>query len=210
MGKLIKIQEELMKKLGTVVCSTKTFCSDGIRFRIGWVDKLPHCYLAVSVSQMMFTNDGLTLPAIVFSLDDIKDIVEKYGLTVTRRFLRFAIGHELGHMTKWSTELQSENGGFVDDIWEEIRADIYSVEHNNMSITDYRKFMKILNAGANNIVVAAVSNIFVSKLASLSVSLANRKRTKYAVREMTMLRPNDTVEDQIYDDVIRQVLNQIQ
>lgn len=123
----------------------KIYETDGIRFRIGIVDRIPYAnYMAVTVSDVKY-SDGSRMPAVIVSKKDIQELLEKYDKSEVLTMIQFFLGHEVGHLQdfKLFPDRRVED---IDDL-KEVEADIYSVIHNNLSISEYKKGMELLCIG---------------------------------------------------------------
>lgn len=147
MGK--NVYDGIMQAANMAVYQDRIYDTDNIKFRLGIVDRISNAnYMAVAVSEVNY-SDGSRMPAVIVSKEDMKELFEKYDKSEVLPMIRFFLGHEVGHLIDFKVfpERKWED---IDDL-KEIEADIYSVNHNNLSLSEYKKSMDILCAGMESV-----------------------------------------------------------
>lgn len=180
---------------------------DGVQFRIGVVQNMP-LFMGLSVSEVIF-GDGWSGPAIIFSLDDVRKMIESKGKNYTGKFLSFVAGHEVGHMVQFKEHKTDDSfkvNQLVVNNSMEIEADCYSLEHTGSSIRDYKDFVDQIKKGSRS-VYAAVQGPIVSRIASFFDDIFLDKRMKNAIKmvEGTKSISMDIVYSKIAEDVINNI-----
>ena len=137
--------KKLVQEFSLATYHKKIFETEGIQFRVGKIDSIINDnYLAVAVSSVDY-DDGLNMAAIIVSKPDVKQLIEKCGKSKALSIIRFVIGHEVGHLNDW--KLCSSKPGLILDEEKEVEADVYSIKHNNLSISEYRELINEILAG---------------------------------------------------------------
>lgn len=143
MGK--SVYDGIIQAANTAVYQERIYSTDGIKFRFGMIDRIPGAnYMAVSVNEIHY-SDGLKMPVVIMSKDDIRVLSEKYDKSEVLTMIQFCLGHEVGHFQdlKKFPDRRAED---IDDL-KEAEADVYSAIHNNLSVSEYKKCMEILSDG---------------------------------------------------------------
>lgn len=123
----------------------RTFEIADIRFKIGLIDNISGSYyLAIVISEVNY-GDGVCMPAIIVSKYDIRKLLEEHGRNEAMTIIRFAVGHEMGHLQDF--RLHNYSSEIIVDEEKEIEADMYSIMHNDLSASDYIRSMEAVLFG---------------------------------------------------------------
>ena len=200
----------MRKNLLEEIVSKTTFMpgvyhTDGIQFRIGIVQDMP-LFMSIGVSEVIF-GDGWSGPAIIFSTNDIKKMIESKGNNYTGKFLSFVAGHEVGHMQQFKERKIDESikaDKFVVSNAMEIDADCYSMKHTGTSIVDYKDFMNEIKKGSRSI-YAAIQGPILSKVTSFIDDICLDKRMINA----TARHKKSILIDMVYSKIVEEIIKNI-